>query len=141
MTTILETTSAAREAPPGSDRGFGLVFAAVFALIGAWPLIGLAAPRWWAFGFAAAFALTALVVPRVLGPFNRAWLMLGRAMHRVMSPLVMGAIYFLCVTPTGWIMRLRGKDLLELRRRPDLASYWIVRPPTDTEVDSMKNQF
>jgi hypothetical protein len=141
MTAILETTSAAREAPMGSDRSFGLVFAAVFALIGVWPLVGLAEPHWWAFAVAAASAIAALAAPRLLRPFNRAWLLLGRAMHRVMSPLVMGAIYFLCVTPTGWIMRLRGKDLLELRRRPDLASYWVVRPPANADADSMKNQF
>ncbi len=59
--------------------------------------------------------LVALVLrPQILHPLNRAWLALGRLLHRVVSPLVMGAIFFLCVTPTAWIMRLRGKDVLSL---------------------------
>jgi hypothetical protein len=62
-------------------------------------------------------------------------------MHRVVSPLVMGTIYFLCVTPTGWIMRWRGKDLLALKLRPDLKSYWIDRGPLPPDAQSMKNQF
>jgi hypothetical protein len=53
----------------------------------------------------------------------------------------MGVVFFAAVTPTAWIMRLRGKDLLSLRRRPDLKSYWITRQPARPESESMKNQF
>ena len=60
---------------------------------------------------------------------NRVWLAFGRLLHRVVSPLIMGAIFFLCVTPTGWIMRLLGKDVLSLKRQPERSSYWIVREP------------
>ena len=56
----------------------------------------------------------------ILQPLNRAWLALGRLLHRVVSPLVMMAIFFLCVTPIAWILRLRGKDVLSLAHRPDL---------------------
>jgi len=141
MTSAIEPKIDRGPAPEGSDRGFGIVFAVVFLLIGLWPLIHLAGPRWWSLGIAAAFAVVALVRPQILHPMNRVWLAFGRLLHRVVSPLVMGAIFFLCVTPTGWIMRLLGKDVLALKRQPERSSYWIVRDPAAPAADSMKNQF
>ena len=142
MTTALEPKRAAEAEKQGSDRSFGYVFAVVFALIGLYPLVRLDAPRWWSLAIAVAFAAVAALVPHVLGPLNRAWLAFGRLLHRIVSPLVMGAIYFLAVTPTGLIMRLRGHDLLSLRRRPDLSSYWIEREPAaEPPSETMKKQF
>jgi Saxitoxin biosynthesis operon protein SxtJ len=117
------------------------VFAALFSIIGLLPLLRLEQPRWWALGVAAAFALVAVIRPGLLHPLNRAWLALGRLLHRVVSPLVMGAVFFLCVTPVAWIMRLRGKDVLSLARRPDLSSYWITREPSPPPAETMKRQF
>jgi hypothetical protein len=57
------------------------------------------------------------------------------------SPIVMGVIFFATVTPTGWIMRLLGKDVLSLKRRPDLETYWIARERPTIKTESMKNQF
>ena len=141
MATVLEPRVDRGPAPESSDRSFGVVFAGVFALIACWPLWSAQSPRWWALGLAATFALAAVVWPQILHPFNRAWLALGRLLHLVVSPLVMGAIFFLCVTPIGWIMRLRGKDVLSLARRSDLSSYWITREPATPQSQSMKNQF
>ena len=140
MATILEPTIDRGPAPESSDRSFGFVFAVVFVLVGCWPFLYWEAPRWWALAISAALAVVALVWPGILHPLNRAWLALGRFLHRVVSPVIMGAVFFLCVTPTGWIMRLRGKDLLSLKRRSDLKSYWITRS-TQTTPESMKNQF
>lgn len=141
MASALEPIVQRGAAPESSDRSFGFVFAAVFALIAGWPLWHGGTPRWWAAGLAAVFALVALVAPAILHPLNRLWLGLGRLLHMVMSPLVMGAIFFLCVTPIGWFMRLRGKDVLSLSRRPDLKSYWVERDAAASEAQSMKNQF
>jgi hypothetical protein len=137
----LEPNSASTAMPESSDRSFGLVFAAVFAIVGGLPLVHAGAPQWWAFGVSALFALLASARPAILRPLNRAWLMLGRLLHRLVSPLVMSAIFFLCVTPTGWILRLRGKDVLSLRRRRDLSTYWIKRDPAAPAPDTMKRQF
>ena len=71
---------------------------------------------------AVAFGLVALVRPKQLRPLNRAWLVLGRLLHMMVSPLVMGFVFFLCVMPIGFIVR-RRKDILSLKRRPDLLSY------------------
>jgi hypothetical protein len=142
MATALEPKRAAEAEKQGSDRSFGYVFAVVFALIGLFPLVRLETPRWWSLAVAAVFVVVAVLFPHRLHPLNRAWLAFGRLLHRIVSPLVMGAIFFLAVTPTALIMRLRGYDLLSLRRRPDLSSYWIEReaaaqPPSET----MKKQF
>jgi hypothetical protein len=141
MATILEPTIERGPAPESSDRSFGLVFAAAFSIIACWPLVHWGSPRWGALVVAAAFAVVAFASPRLLHPLNRVWLALGRLLHKIVSPLVMGAIFFAAVTPTGWIMRLRGKDLLSLKRRPDQKSYWIRRPLGRPEAETMKNQF
>jgi hypothetical protein len=117
------------------------VFAGVFALYGCLPLIHSATPRWWSFAATIALATIAFIRPEMLRPYNRAWLMFGRLLHRIVSPLVMGVIFFLCVTPIAYIMRFRGKDVLLLKRRPDLTSYWIPRGLSAPTSESMKRQF
>ena len=141
MATVLEPKIAEGAAPEGSDRSFGIVFAVVFAIVGVWPLVHAGTPRWWSLAVATAFAVLAYAAPHLLRPLNRAWLALGRVLHRVVSPLVMGAIFFLCVTPIAWIMRLIGKDVLSLARRPEISSYWIAREPAGAPSETMKNQF
>jgi hypothetical protein len=101
----------------------------------------LAGPRWWALALAAGFTVVAFIRPQILRPLNRGWLALGPLLNRIVSPLVMGAIFFLVVTPVALIARLRGRDVLSLRRRPELASYWIQRPRAPLVAESMKRQF
>jgi hypothetical protein len=141
MRAVTEGHRSVDETVPGSDRNFGLVMAAAATVFGCLPLLRLAAPHWWLIGIAAAFAALALAFPRALHPLNYLWFRLGLLLHRVMSPLIIGAVFFLCVTPIGLIMRLLGKDVLSLRRRADLASYWIVRDPPGPEPGTMTNQF
>ena len=124
-----------------SNRSVGVVFAVVFALIGCWPLLGWASPRWWALAIAGALALASAAFPRMLWPLNWVWFRIGLLLHRILSPLAMGAVFFLCVTPTAWIMRLLGKDVLSLKRDPARASYWILRDPPGPEPQTMKHQF
>jgi hypothetical protein len=155
MRAVTEGHRAIDETGPGSDRNFGLVMAAAAAIFGCLPPVGtvaaaifgyrpllpLAVPHWWLLGVAFAFAAFALIVPRALRPLNYLWFRFGLLLHRVLSPLVIGAVFFLCVTPIGLMMRLFGKDVLSLRRRTDLASYWIVRDPPGPEPGTMTNQF
>jgi Saxitoxin biosynthesis operon protein SxtJ len=141
MATVLEPKLEQAAQAEGSDRGFGFVFAGVFTLYGFWPLLHSESPRWWAIAVAAAFALSAIVLPGILHPLNRVWLAFGRLLHHVVSPLVMGAVFFLCVTPIGWIMRRVGMDVLSLKPRADLRSYWIMRDPSPPPTEAMKNQF
>jgi len=141
MVTAIEPALTRGLEPESSERSFALVFVAVLSIHGSWPLMHSAGPRWWELVLAAVFAAVAFIRPQILRPFNRAWLALGRLLHRLVSPLVMGAIFFLVVTPTALIARRRGKDVLSLRRRPEAASYWIPRPPAAPIAESMKRQF
>jgi hypothetical protein len=125
----------------GSDRGFGLVFAAVFTIIGLFPLWSGASPRLWALIVAAAFALAAFTVPALLRPLSKLWFWVGLLLHRVVNPLLMGILFFGVFTPMGLVLRARGKDLLRLKRAPDDASYWIPREPPGPKPGSMSKQF
>jgi hypothetical protein len=141
MAIVLEPSFPRDSTPESSDRSFGLVFATVFAIFSCWPLLHLERPRWWALGIAGAFAAVAFFRPHLLRSLNRVWLAVGRLLNRVMSPLIMGMIFFVCITPIAWIMRMRGKDILSLSRRPDLSSYWIPRQPLPPALETMKRQF
>jgi hypothetical protein len=129
------------EAKGGSERSLGVVFAVVFLVIGLWPVLGGAGVRPWALGLAALFALAAVVRPAVLAPVNRAWTRLGGLLHRVVTPLVMGLLFFATVTPTALIMRVFGKHPLPLRFDRKAKTYWIERHPPGPAPETMRNQF
>ncbi len=124
-----------------SDRGFGLVFAAVFAIIAAWPLMHAHAPRWWALAVAAMLALVAATRPSVLARANRLWMRFGLFLGNVVGPLAVGILFYAVVTPLGFVMRLTGKDALRLRLDAAADSYWIARRPPGPPPDSLTNQF
>ena len=124
-----------------SDRAFGLVFAAVFAIVALWPLPWGGAIRWWSLAVAAGFLAAALAMPSILAVPNRLWLKLGLLLNRIVSPFVLGIVFFLVVTPMGIAMRLLGKDPLRLKARAPGESYWIRREPPGPSPDSLTNQF
>src|SRR5215469_1444214 len=127
-------------ANPGSDRTFGLVMAgavAVLALLNGWHHGRL----WpWEAAIAALFLFAALLRPALLNSLNRLWMKLGLVLHRVVNPIVMGLLFFGTIWPTGLVMRMRGRDLLRLKREPAAGSYWIARPP-GPKPETMKDQF
>ena len=124
-----------------TNRAVGFVFAVVFALIGLWPLWSLGPVRWWSVGVACVLVVIALAAPRLLGPLNRAWLGLGLALHRIVSPVALGVMFYGVITPFGWGMRILRHDPLRLKRAPDAPSYWIERDPPGPPPDSLNNQF
>ncbi len=124
-----------------SNRSLGLVFAAVFAIVGAFPLVFGGGPRWWSFAVAAAFALAAFVAPVLLGPLNRVWTRFGLLLHRIVSPVVLGIMFYLVVTPIGLLLRAFGKDPLRLRFDAGARSYWIERTPPGPPPQSFPDQF
>lgn len=124
-----------------SNRTFGFVFAAFFGLVGLLPLVHGSAPRIWAFGAGGVFLLAALLFPSVLAPINSLWMKLGLLLHRVVSPVALGIMFFVVITPMGLLMRAMGKDFLRLRSEPDAASYWIERSPPGPAPETFRNQF
>ena len=125
----------------GSERNFGLVFAAVFAIISLWPLLSAEKARLWLLAIAAIFLAAAFVAPHTLAPLNRLWYRIGILLGKVVTPLVLGVLWFAVVTPVGLLMRLFGKDPLRLKREPAAKSYWIERSPPGPIAGSLKNQF
>ncbi|NQU57048.1 MAG: hypothetical protein HQ513_07420 [Rhodospirillales bacterium] len=129
----------------GSERSFGLVFAAVFIIVALLPLLTMSDQqgilRVWALIVAAFFAVTALTMPQLLAPLNKLWFRFGLLLHKIVNPLIMGLLFFVTVTPIGLLMRALGKTPLKLGFDKNTDSYWIARTPPSPAPDSMKRQF
>lgn len=125
----------------GSERSFGLVFATVFLIVALVPLILDGNVRIWALAVAGVLALIAFAAPDLLLPLNRLWFRLGLVLNRIVSPIVMGIIFFLAVTPTGIIRRVWNGDALQQRLDPDAETYWISVDPEHAARSSMKKQY
>ena len=120
-----------------SNRSFGIVFFVVFLLIAIYPLINNGEVRIWSLVIAIIFFILGLINSKVLTPLNKLWFKFGLLLGRIISPIVMGLIFFLVVTPIGLIMRIFGKDLLNLKFNKN-QSYWIEKNGPESR---MKNQF
>lgn len=128
----------------GSDRSFGLTVGGILMAIGALRFglsqelknleIALIA-------VGGALVVLALVAPGLLSSLNKAWMRLGLLLSKIVTPIVMGLIYYTTVVPIGLIFRALGKDLLNIRKDPLAESYWVVRDPPGPEPETMKNQF
>ena len=121
----------------GSNRNFGIVFSIVFLLIAIYPLINNDELRIWSLIIAIIFFILGLINSKVLTPLNKLWSKFGLLLGRIVSPVIMGIIFFLVVTPIAVIMRIIGKDLLNLKFNKD-KSYWIEKTGPKSK---MKNQF
>tara|TARA_B100000700_G_scaffold117715_1_gene132451 strand:- start:5514 stop:5897 length:384 start_codon:yes stop_codon:yes gene_type:complete len=120
-----------------SNRSFGVVFFIVFLLIGLYPLTYNGEIRIWSLFFSFIFIILGLLNSRILTPLNKIWFKFGLFLGKIISPLIMAIIFFLVVTPIGLIMRLIGKDVLNLKFNTK-KSYWIEK---DNLKSKMKNQF
>ena len=126
-----------------SNKNFGLFFAAVFALLSAYAAYFDASGEVKAYGWLFAGVVVgfiALFAPDVLAPFNKAWMKLGELMGKVVSPLVLGTIFFVLITPIALVTRVFGRDVLRLKRA-NVQSYWIERTPPGPAGESFNNQF
>ena len=121
----------------GSNKSFGIVFFIVFLLVAIYPLINNSEIRIWSLITAVIFLILGLTNSKVLTPLNKLWFKFGLLLGKVVSPLIMSIIFFLVVTPTALIMRIIGKDLLNLKFN-NKKSYWIEKTGPKSK---MKNQF
>lgn len=129
------------EQKTSSNRSFGIVFAVVFSLLAirsfwhgipTWPLYAV---------IALGFALVGWFRPLLLAPFNRVWTRLGLLMGKIVSPIVLGGLFFLVIAPIAIIFRWMGNDLLNLKRDPNATSYWLIREPPGPTPESINDQF
>ncbi len=121
----------------GSNRSFGVVFFVVFLLIGLWPILKGNEIRIWSIVISLIFLILGILNSKILTPFNKVWFRFGIFLGNFISPIIMGIVFFLVVTPTGLIMKLFRKDLINLRKN-NSSTYWIEKKDIKS---SMKNQF
>jgi hypothetical protein len=125
-----------------SNKKFGLLFAIIFLALALYAnyknaasiIIGLLLLI---SGF---FLVSSFFYQSLLTPLNKAWFMLGLALGKVVSPIVLGIIFFGLITPIALIARLIGRDELKLKR-PKKSSYWSEPIGSNSDADSFKNQF
>ena len=120
-----------------SNRNFGIVFSVVFLVISLWPLLSQNDVRIWSLVISGIFLILGLINSKLLLPLNKIWFKFGILLGNFIAPIVMGVVYFMVVTPTGLIMRLLGKDLLNLKKN-NKDTYWIEK---DNSNNDLKNQF
>jgi len=120
-----------------SNKSFGIVFAIVFFLIAFYPLISSGETRIWSVLISLIFLVLGLINSKILAPLNKLWFKFGIFLGKKISPIIMGIIFFLVVTPIGLLMRLLGNDLINLKYNNN-KSYWIEKSGPKSK---MKNQF
>ena len=125
------------EVNKGSNKNFGIVFFVVFFLIAIFPLTNSGEIRIWSLIISFIFLILGVLKSKILTPLNNLWFKFGIFLGKIVSPLVMGVIFFFVVTPIGLLMRLFGKDLLNLKYNSN-KSYWIEKSGPKSK---MKDQF
>ena len=120
-----------------SNRSFGIVFAIVFLLIAFWPILNEGQIRIWSIIISIIFLILGLLNSKLLKPLNILWFKFGIFLGKIISPLIMVIIFFLVVTPIGLVMRMLGKDVLNLKFNKN-KSYWIEK---NGPKSKMRNQF
>ena len=120
-----------------NNKSFGILFFIIFLLIALWPLLNSEFIRMWALGIASIFLVLGFINSKILTPVKKSWIKLGEILGKIIAPIVMGLIYFLIITPIGLLMRLVGKDVLNLKFNKN-DSYWIKRTKN---INTMKRQF
>ena len=120
-----------------SNRSFGIVFFIVFFIIAIFPLLNGGSIRIWSVVLSIIFLILGLINSSILYPLNKIWFKFGILLGKFVSPIVLGVIFFFVVTPIGILMKILGKDLLNLKSNNE-KSYWIKRSKIKSK---MKDQF
>ena len=121
-----------------SNRSFGIVFFVIFLIIALWPLRSDSDIRIIPLLISLIFLILGLINSNLLKPLNFLWMKFGLRLGKFMNPIIMGLIYYLTVVPTGLIFKILNKNLLNVKKKKDQKSYWIIKKKTQS---TMKNQF
>ncbi len=121
----------------GSNRSFGIVFFLVFLIIGFYPFLKGNEPYFWSIIISVIFLILGLFNSIYLTPFNKLWFKFGILLGQIISPIVMGIVFFIVVTPIALVMKILNKDILNLNKN-NKKTYWIEYK---NKSSKMKNQF
>ena len=120
-----------------SNRSFGIVFSIFFSLVGIYLLLNNSSVYYWSFLISLIFLILGLLNSKILGPLNQIWFKFGILLGKVVSPIVMGIIFFLVITPIAILLKIFGKDVLKLKLNNN-ETYWIEKNEPKSD---MKKQF
>ena len=120
------------------NRSFGILFFIVFLALSLWPLTKNGELNIYLLSIAIIFLVLGLINSKILSPLNRTWIKFGEVLGRIIAPIVMAIVYFIILTPISLIVRIFGKDLISLKFKKDLNSYWIKR---NKDLGTMDKQF
>ena len=120
-----------------NNKSFGILFFIVFILVSIWPLKNGEDLKIWSLLISLAFLFLGLINAKILTPLKLIWIKFGYFIGNIISPILMGSIYFLVLTPTGLFMRLLGKDILKLNKNKN-NTYWEKK---GKNYSTMKNQY
>ena len=121
-----------------SNRSFGILFFLVFIGFGLWPLTKEMSPNIYLIIISVIFLILGLLNSKLLSPLNNLWIKFGEILGKVIAPIVMAVVYFLILTPISLLVRLFGKDLIEMKFNNNVKSYWIKRKK---HLGTMDKQF
>ena len=125
---------------PPSDRKFGLLFVVVFLVLATMAFMRHSRLHWLFEGLAGVTFLVAMLSPRWLAPANRLWMQFGLLLGKVISPVVLGVLFFVVFTPISLFMRLFGRDILGRNFDRSATSYWVIRSPPGPDGESLREQ-
>jgi len=121
-----------------NNRSFGVLFFVVFLIIGFYPVFNSGSPNIYFLILSTPFLILGLLNSKILTPFNKAWIKLGEFLGLIIAPVIMAIVYFVFLTPISFLVRIFGKDLLNIKFNKKKESYWIDRKKN---LGSMKKQF
>ena len=113
-----------------SNRSFGVLFSIVFLLIAFWPFFNshnFNDIKIWSLILSSILLILAIIKSKILTPFNIAWIKFGNLLGRIIAPIVLATLYFFVLTPIGLLLKLFKKDILNLRIKKDVKTYWLTR--------------
>lgn len=121
----------------GSNRSFGIVFFLVFLVIGVFPIKSGGSINYLLVCISIIFLFLGIVNSKLLTPLNKIWFKFGIILGHVLSPVIMGLIFFMVVTPTAFVLKVFRKDVLNLKNN-NKKTYWIIKSEVSS---SLRNQF
>lgn len=126
----------------GELRKFGITMGVVFLLFGGF--------SWWRgkdyyvyfFALSAAFIFPGLIIPVLLKPVHKVWMSLAILMSWFMARVILSILFYLGITPIGFLAKVFGKDFLEMKfNKNTSSSYWIPKERRKLEKSDYESQF